>query len=58
MSNNKNIRPYNDKGQRHGYWEYYYDGKLWFKCFYHNDKEIGYEDYYNYGKLTEKKYHI
>jgi len=55
----KDIQPYNDKGQQHGLWEMYYDGQLYFKCFYHNGEEIGYEEiYYDNGKLFEKKYHI
>jgi antitoxin component YwqK of YwqJK toxin-antitoxin module len=57
----KDIRPLNDKGERHGLWEYYYGGKLEYKCFYHNGKEVGYEEwYYHYtdGKSKEKKYYI
>ena len=55
--NNKNITPFNDKGQRHGYWERYYYGNLWHKCFFHNGKEVGYGEDYS-GKLTIKTYHI
>jgi len=56
----KNIRPINDKGQRHGYWEIYrHNGKLMFKSFYHNDKVVGYVEIYSYiGKLIKKKYHL
>jgi len=58
----KDITPHNKKGQRHGYWEYYFFGDiLFYKCFYQNDKEVGYEeDYDSYinGKLTIKTYHI
>jgi antitoxin component YwqK of YwqJK toxin-antitoxin module len=42
----KDITPYN-KGQRHGYWEIYFtNGKLWTKCYFINDKEVGYQEYY------------
>jgi len=55
----KNITQFNNKEQRHGYWEYYYDGKLWFKCFYQNGKLVGYEESYLLnGKLTIKRYHL
>jgi len=57
----KDIQPYNDKGQRHGLWEWYYsDGQLWYKCFFHNGRKVGYEVDYEYitDKLMEKKYHI
>jgi len=56
---NKNIRQYNDKGEQHGYWEVYFAGDLRYKCFYHNDKLVGYEEYYWYNaKLTFKRYNI
>jgi len=57
---NKDIEPRNNKGQRHGYWEWYFiDGKLCYKCFYQNDKEVGYEEVSSYNsKLTIKTYHI
>jgi len=56
---NKDIRPYNDKHQKHGLWEVYYDDTLMYKCFYHNDKEVGYDEWcYHNGKMREKKYHI
>jgi antitoxin component YwqK of YwqJK toxin-antitoxin module len=56
---NKNIRPFNDKDQQHGYWERYYFGQtLWYKCFYHNGKQVGYEELYSNGKLTIKRYYI
>jgi len=55
----KNITQFNNKEQRHGYWEYYYDGKLWFKCFYHNDKLVGYVEFNWYtGKLANKIYNL
>jgi len=56
----KDKRPTNDKRQPHGYWvRYNYNGDLWYKCFYHNGKEVGYEEYYDDdGKLSQKKYYI
>jgi len=60
MSKNKNITPENNKGQAHGLWEEYYcDGKLWYKCFFHNDKLVGYEECCSYdGKITIKQYNL
>jgi len=58
----KDITPTNNKGERHGYWEWYWaDGNLWYKRFYHNGKRVGYEEFYDWcdtSKLTKKKYHI
>jgi len=55
----KNINPRNDKGEPHGYWEYYFFGTLWFRSFYHNGKVVGYEEYYSSnGKSNKNKYHI
>jgi len=45
---NKNIEPKNDKGQNHGYWERYLEGELYYKCFFINGQESGYEEYYKY----------
>jgi antitoxin component YwqK of YwqJK toxin-antitoxin module len=59
MRNKKSITPYNNKHQRHGLWELYYNYKLTYKCFYHNDKQVGYEENYSYnGKLQDKIYHL
>jgi len=57
---NKDIEPINNKGERHGLWETYSYGKLWYKRFYHNGKLVGYEEWYDYynGKLIKKRYHI
>ena len=54
--NSKNITPYNDKGEPHGYWEvYYFNGKLMFKGNYLNGKEHGYwERYCDNGQLWYK----
>jgi len=56
----KDIEPINNKEQAHGYWEaYHYDGTLWYKCLYHNGKEVGYEESYNkIGKISKKIYHL
>jgi len=61
MNMDKNKTPLNDKGERHGYWERYTHSKLWYKCFFHNDKEVGYEETYWYRcdcVIIEKKYNI
>jgi len=58
---NKDIEPKNAKGQRHGYWEIYWDnGHTWFKCVYINGKEIGFEELYWYdnGKVSVKSYYL
>jgi len=56
----KNKEPRNDNGQRHGYWERYCAGDLWYKGNYVNGKLVGYEEWYdwNIGKLQEKKYKL
>jgi antitoxin component YwqK of YwqJK toxin-antitoxin module len=57
----KNIKPINNKGPRHGYWEVYWsNGKLMYRSFFHNGKEVGYEERYscNRNKLTKKTYYI
>jgi len=55
----KNIRPVNAKGQCHGYWEIYrYNGKMHYKCIFHNDKEIGYEELYKSDGKLIKFYHL
>jgi antitoxin component YwqK of YwqJK toxin-antitoxin module len=50
------INLYNERGQRHGYWEWYYsDGKLCSKGNYVNGKREGYwEWYYPDGQLWRK----
>ena len=40
----KSIEPRNDKNQRHGYWEFYWDGELWYKCYYINGQLNGYNE--------------
>jgi len=61
----KSITPYNNKNQRHGYWERYWDdGDLWYKGFYNNGKRVGYSEWHNYNNnynnnnLTIKTYNI
>jgi antitoxin component YwqK of YwqJK toxin-antitoxin module len=50
------INLFDEKGNRHGYWEKYYgDGKLSYKGEWVNGKEHGYwESYYDNGKLSYK----
>jgi len=56
---NKDIKPLNDKGQRHGVWVTYWGtGRLWYKCFYHNGKEIGYAEYYYGNSKITKNYYL
>ena len=57
----KDIEPFNQKGQPHGYWESYWsNGSRMIKCFYYNGKPVGYtEDYWNGdNELTNKTYDI
>ena len=55
---NKSIKPRNNKGQHHGLWEIYFDGKLMYKSFYHNGKPLGYEEWYCNSKIGIKTYYI
>jgi antitoxin component YwqK of YwqJK toxin-antitoxin module len=42
MSKPKNIKPFNAKGQAHGYWKVYFtNGTLAYKGLFVNDKQIG-----------------
>jgi len=56
----KDITPFNDKGQRHGYWElYYYNGQLYSKCVFINGKRNRFnESYWHDGKIRSKTYHL
>jgi antitoxin component YwqK of YwqJK toxin-antitoxin module len=51
---------HNDKGQSHGLWERYYpNGQLWYKCTYHNDKLVGYDEVFLYNSKSDRKvYHL
>jgi len=57
---NKSIEPLNNKHQRHGLWKkYIHNGDLWYKCFYHNDKLVGYEELYSYDvNIAKKRYYL
>ena len=56
----KNITSYNEKGEKHGYWEYYWsNGQLDSKGNYVNGQRHGYWESYNYnGQLKSKTYYI
>jgi hypothetical protein len=44
----QNIAPKNDKGEFHGYHEWYnIDGRLSFRCIYKNGLEVGYSEWHN-----------
>ena len=49
-------QPYNEKGQRHGYWELYHsNGKLAYKGIYINGEDYGLrERYFSNGQLRYK----
>jgi antitoxin component YwqK of YwqJK toxin-antitoxin module len=57
---NKDIRPYNENGEKHGYWEWYwYNGQLHYKGNYVNGNAHGYWEWYHCnGQLTHKIYYI
>lgn len=45
---NKDITPRNDKGQLHGYWEWYNGSdNPWYKGSWYNGEYIGYWEHYN-----------
>jgi len=50
------INLFNEKGEKHGYWESHYsNGKLWYKGNYVNGNRHGYwESHYSNGKLWYK----
>jgi len=52
----KNLRPHNNKGQRHGVWQTYFNnGKLEYKGNYVNGSQHGLcEHYYDNGQLQSK----
>ena len=59
----KNLRPHNNKGQRHGVWQKYWniDGGLIYRCLFHNSKRVGYSEYFKYSTAnehTKKTYHL
>jgi len=55
---NKNISPRDANGQRHGLWERYSNGQIWYKCVYLNGKKNGFFEHYWDGKVTYKLYHL
>lgn len=56
----KHIKPINNKGEPHGYWEYYYhNGNLWYKGNFINRKQHGYWEFYlTNNELKSKEYFI
>ena len=54
----KSIMPFNDKRERHGLWERYFNGNLLYKCFYQNNKRVGYDETYYLFYKKERIYHI
>ncbi len=54
----KSIINKNDKGQWHGYQEWYFDGKLYFKGFWYNGIRVNYDEHYLIGNLMFKTFHI
>jgi len=60
MNELKNITPKNDRGQRHGIWEWYHpNGELWFKGNYLNGKSEGYWEWcYHDGEPHRREYYI
>ena len=48
----KNITNRNTKGQRHGYQEFHWNGKLSLRTNYKNDKFIGYQEVYYSSEIT------
>jgi antitoxin component YwqK of YwqJK toxin-antitoxin module len=56
----KHIKPINNKGEPHGYWEYYYhNDNLWYKGNFINRKQHGYWEFYlTNNELKSKEYYI
>ena len=55
----KSMTPVNTKGEPHGYWERYWgNGELFFKCIYHNGKEIGYDEQYSISHKLTKRFNL
>ena len=54
------MNGYNEKGQKHGYWEHYWiNEKLHSKGHYINGKLNGYWEYPNFsGNLIEKEFYL
>jgi len=56
----KDIKPYNNRWQPHGYWEnYWMNGNLCYKSVYINGKKNGFNEWHSSdGKLTVKNYYL
>ena len=56
----KHIKPINNKGEPHGYWEVYFsNGNLWYKGNFINRKQHGYWEFYlTNNELKSKEYFI
>jgi len=54
----QNILPHKN-GKAYGYWEIYHKVDImWYKCFYINDVEHGFEEIYSFkGNLIHKTYY-
>ena len=53
MENKKEIKEINSYGQLHGYQEWYnIYGQLRLRCFMRNDKEIGYEEWFDWDETN------
>jgi len=52
---NKDIDPKNDKGQFHGYQEWYWFDNLWLRIVMKNNMDVGYEENHHNRKTI---YHI
>lgn len=49
------INKYDEEGERHGYWEWYWDnGNLLSKGNYHNGNRIGLWEWYVNGELIQQ----
>ena len=57
------MNQHNDKGERHGYWEsYFQNGKLYWKGSFNNDERIGYWEWHpiitNEHNRIEKEFYL
>jgi len=46
MKQNKDIKTFNDKGEYHGYQEWYDNNKPFLRCMAKNSKVVGYSEWY------------
>lgn len=60
MNNQKNKEPYNEKGQRHGYWTWHnHKDEIRFEGLYINNDRSGLWLWYNtFNKVCNKFYYI